>query len=145
MDRESLSLIDMLLASVVVYALYLHYKCMSTRKECQMGYLQVRDFPEELHEDLRLLAKREHRSVSQQTIIAIREHVAQASDRAAKNQDGQYGALPGMRGEGHYLERRKKVFERIAATPKPSLRLSTEDIMRTINEGREELDARVGL
>jgi len=110
-----------------------------------MGYLQVRDFPEELHEELRLLAKKEHRSVSQQTVIAIREHVAQAADRAAANQVYWNDAFPKRRDEENYLARRRKVFERIAATPKPLIRPTAEDIVRLISEGREDLDARTGL
>ena len=110
-----------------------------------MGYLQVRDFPEELHEELRLLAKKEHRSVSQQTVIAIREHVALAADRATKNQVSWNDALSKRRSEENCLERRRKVFERIAATPKPLIRLTAEDIVGSISEGRKDLDDRVGL
>jgi hypothetical protein len=40
-----------------------------------MPALQVRDFPAELYSCLRDCAKREHRSISQQTIIAVREHL----------------------------------------------------------------------
>ena len=109
-----------------------------------MGYLQVRDFPEDLHEELRLLAKKEHRSVSQQTIIAIKEHVAQAADRAMAHQVYFSGAPRPRDGEADYGARRQKVFEWIAATPKPNLNLSSEDIVQMIREGREELDARIG-
>lgn len=106
-----------------------------------MGYLQVRDFPEELHEELRLLAKKEHRSVSQQTIIAIKEHVAKAADRAMENQV--FG--PGSHGEVDYGAKRRKVLEWIAATPKPSIPDISERTLRYIHEGREERDARIGL
>ncbi|MDR0499944.1 MAG: hypothetical protein LBG97_01670 [Coriobacteriales bacterium] len=41
-----------------------------------MPALQVRDFPQELYSSLRERAKQEHRSISQQTIIAVREHLS---------------------------------------------------------------------
>lgn len=110
-----------------------------------MSYLQVRDFPEELHEQLRELAKKEHRSVSQQIIIAIQEHVAQASGRARDIQVFGAGFSRSRRDDIDYLERRKKVFERIRNTPKPEFDLSADDIVATIHEGRAERDARIGL
>ena len=110
-----------------------------------MAYLQVRDFPEELHDQLKLLARNEHRSVSQQTVIAIKEHVSQAAERAKANQIPTAGIPLRDRGEINYLERRMNVFERIRATPKPKIKLTAEDIVRTIQEGRTENDARIGL
>jgi len=110
-----------------------------------MGYLQVRDFPEDLHGELKLLAKNEHRSVSQQTIIAIKEHVAHAAERDKANQVNNAGGPFKSRGTTDYLDKRMKVFERIAATPKPFLDLKSEDIVRAIHEGRAELDDRVRL
>ena len=109
-----------------------------------MGYLQVRDFPEDLHEELRLLAKKEHRSVSQQTIIAIREHVAQAADRAMAQQVVGSSNMRLIDDEVDFGTRRQKVFAWIKATPKPDLNISSEDIVQVIQEGREELDARIG-
>lgn len=37
-----------------------------------MAILQVRDIPEELYENLTLTAKREHRSISQETIYLLK-------------------------------------------------------------------------
>jgi len=110
-----------------------------------MGYLQVRDFPEDLHEELKLLAKKEHRSVSQQTIIAIKEHVARAADRAIDNQIF-FSDQPWCDdGSIDYGAKRKKVLEWIAATPKPDIPDLTERTLRYIHEGREERDACIGL
>jgi hypothetical protein len=41
-----------------------------------MPALQVRDFPASLYEELKTRAKREGRSLSQQAIVAVREHLA---------------------------------------------------------------------
>jgi hypothetical protein len=41
-----------------------------------MAILQVKDFPPTLYEDLRRCAKAKHRSISQQTVMAIREHLS---------------------------------------------------------------------
>jgi plasmid stability protein len=40
-----------------------------------MPLLQVRDFPEELYAKLKLVAKRENRSITQQTIVIMREYL----------------------------------------------------------------------
>jgi len=40
-----------------------------------MPALQVRDFPVELYERLRIRAADEHRSIAQQTIVAVQEHL----------------------------------------------------------------------
>lgn len=109
-----------------------------------MSYLQVRDFPQELHEQLRERAKAEHRSVSQQTIIAIQEHVAQGVNRARDIQLSSSGART-RQDEVDYLTRRKEVFERIDATPKPKFDLTPEEIVASVHEGRAERDARIRL
>jgi len=109
-----------------------------------MGYLQVRDFPEELHEQLRERAKAEQRSVSQQTIVAIKEHVDQADGRAQAIEAFNTYEHRRKCDEIDYLAKRKKVFERIAAFPILDSTDSPEDIMQVIFEGREELDARIG-
>ena len=41
-----------------------------------MPALQVRDFPEDLYEKLKEVAAREHRSVAQQTIVAVEAMVS---------------------------------------------------------------------
>jgi len=109
-----------------------------------MGYLQVRDFPEELHEELRLLAKREHRSVSQQTIIAIKEHIAQAANRAMANQVFSPSKPWQSDSEIDYGAKRRRIFERLDALDIPDVASSPEEIVQMVHEGREELNARIG-
>ena len=40
-----------------------------------MPALQVRDFPEDLYEDLRAKAKENHRSFTQETIVAVKQYL----------------------------------------------------------------------
>ena len=44
-----------------------------------MPALQVRDFPATLYDELKEYAARNHRSIAQQTIIAVEEMLAEAS------------------------------------------------------------------
>jgi plasmid stability protein len=103
-----------------------------------MASLQVRDFPEELYAELKVRAKQEHRSISQQAIIAIREHVAEGWERAkpikvfpAKD-DFARGETP------NYLERRLKVLEEIHAMPKPYIPPDFPSTVELLHEAREE-------
>lgn len=50
-----------------------------------MPALQVRDFPEDLYEKLKACAEREHRSIAQQTVVAVEQMVQarEGSDAAA--------------------------------------------------------------
>ena len=95
-----------------------------------MPYLQVRDFPPELYGRLKQRAKNEHRSVSQQTIIAINEHVASASARAKTETTVTTGAE-------ERIEKRQRLFARIKATPKPGELPSSDSIVELIHSGRE--------
>ena len=48
-----------------------------------MPALQVRDFPATLYDELKECAARNHRSIAQQTIIAVEEMLAEASAPSA--------------------------------------------------------------
>jgi enoyl-CoA hydratase/carnithine racemase len=110
-----------------------------------MAYFQVRDFPEELSAQLRELAKKEHRSVAQQAIVAIEEHVARAYRQEHLPQAHGDGFSPRNVDSYNYLEKRQRVFERIHALPKPKNPGSSEKILAAIHEGRAERDDRLGL
>ena len=45
-----------------------------------MAILQVRDLPDDLHERLTRLSEAEHRSVTQQTIVVLREGLEMKKD-----------------------------------------------------------------
>ena len=46
-----------------------------------MALLQVRGFPDDIYEELNTLAKNEHRSVAQQTIVLIRSALGKQEQR----------------------------------------------------------------
>jgi hypothetical protein len=97
-----------------------------------MPALQVRDFPADLYENLPEREKQEHRSISQQTIVAIREHLAQESS-AWRQTGGQTTT------ESSYLGRREKFFENLDALPKlivPEDFPTPEEIVREIRDSR---------
>lgn len=103
-----------------------------------MPALQVRDFPEDLYEKLKVLAAREHRSVAQQTIVAVEAMVSE-----------EYAPAKGESARALYLDfdteakraarikKRKELFERSKAHPLslPPDAPSPVDIVR---QGREE-------
>jgi plasmid stability protein len=60
---------------------WLLFVCRCDEKETRMPALQVRDFPADLYEKLKVRAKHESRSLSQQTIVALREHLAAPQPR----------------------------------------------------------------
>ncbi|MDR1082491.1 MAG: hypothetical protein LBL27_01310 [Coriobacteriales bacterium] len=97
-----------------------------------MPALQVRDFPANLYEELRARAKRESRSISQQTIVAIREHLA--------TPQGQAVGFPARTEGGEWRRaRRKALFEEIDRMPKidiPSNFPSPAEIIREIRDTR---------
>jgi plasmid stability protein len=49
-----------------------------------MATLQVRDFPEDLHEQLTALAEREHRSLAQQVLVLLKMALEQSDARKQK-------------------------------------------------------------
>ena len=46
-------------------------------QEVNMPALQVRDFPDDLYSQIGYLARREHRSLAQETVVLLKESVAQ--------------------------------------------------------------------
>ncbi|MCL1890676.1 MAG: hypothetical protein FWG00_01420 [Coriobacteriia bacterium] len=77
-----------------------------------MPALQVRDFPEELYEELRLCAQREYRSMAQQTIVAVKDYVSRETERREallrKSEDVE---------RAERMRRTKEIFDRIDARP----------------------------
>jgi transcription elongation GreA/GreB family factor len=95
-----------------------------------MPALQVKDFPADLYEDLRERAKLERRSISQEAVVAIREHLAHGqgaeSDAARAERDRQARA-----------EKMKRLFEEIHAMPKPVLGKDAPTPTEVIREIRD--------
>jgi hypothetical protein len=73
-------------------AVHLHTSSISQEQERIMPLLQVRDFPADLYEVLKDTAKRDNRSVAQETIVLLR-------DSLDPKQEG--------------IEKRKRVFAKL--------------------------------
>ncbi len=61
-----------------------------------MPTLQVRDLPQEIYEKLHYLAEKEHRSLSQETIVLLKEGI----DRRLQNQTNRREMLHAFKGLG---------------------------------------------
>ena len=114
-----------------------------------MPALQVRDFPDELYEQLKAYAASQHRSVAQQTIVAV-EQMLEAAD-AQHYWDGR--ELHRLERRPRYLdfdteaeraariEKRKTLFAEIEKLPKVEVPADFPDTVELIRQGREERDA----
>lgn len=108
-----------------------------------MPALQVRDLPQDLYDKLKYRAEREHRSLAQQTIVAIEEHLGGEGLPAASNANG----LRLINSEAERkarIERRRQVFERIDKLPHFEQPEDFPSIVELIHEGREVNDGRLG-
>jgi hypothetical protein len=97
-----------------------------------MPALQVRDFPADLYEELKTRAKRENRSLSQQTIVAVREHLAASQPQSA-------GPSPHFEGGEQYIARRRALFAEMDRRPRidfPPDFPSPTEIIREIRDAR---------
>ena len=95
-----------------------------------MPALQVRDFPEDLYEELRAYAQRQHRSIAQQTIVAVQDYLAEKEK----------GGGPAKSSEHiDNRERRRKVIERINSLPPfevPEGFPTPQEIIRELRDSR---------
>lgn len=93
-----------------------------------MPALQVRDFPEELYEELRVYAAKNHRSMAQQTIAAVEQqiHDVQLSHDIARGRDSLFYVETPQEQEERMLKRQailaraaKRAKERDKSLPSP--------------------------
>lgn len=118
-----------------------------------MPALQVRDCPQELYDELHACAEEEHRSISQQMLVALEEYLARRTQQKEAQDLGGLGAVaPSMawgpayadyQGDGEAVDarakRRKEVFARIDARPAlevPEGFPSTEEVVREVRDAR---------
>ena len=102
-----------------------------------MPALQVRDFPEELYEKLRQDAQREHRSISQQAIVAVSEYLTWQEESRSPASALFRDVDDAERSKR--LDRRRKVFEQIDALPIIELAKdfpSPEQMIRELRDSR---------
>lgn len=115
-----------------------------------MPALQVRDFPDELYEQLKAYAASQHRSVAQQTIVAV-EQMLEAAD-AQHYWDGR--ELHRLERRPRYLdfdteteraariEKRKALFAEIAKN-KANYPDDMPSAVEMVHEGRRERDRQI--
>ncbi|MEC4175380.1 argininosuccinate lyase [Adlercreutzia sp. R7] len=126
-----------------------------------MPALQVRDFPATLYDQLKEYAARNHRSIAQQTIIAVEEMLAAAElpvfSGSAQGRDN-FGASGSREVFPRRLEepwpfrrtvseervqRRQRVFADFDEIDWKGAPSTAEDIVAFVNEGRDERTERI--
>lgn len=116
-----------------------------------MPALQVRDFPDDLYEELKLYAATQHRSVAQQTIVAV-EQMLEAKN-ASHYWDGEtlyraasrprYINFDSEKERLARIEKRKALFEEIHALPKVNIPANFPSTLELIHQGRAERTAQL--
>lgn len=115
-----------------------------------MPALQVKDFPNDLYEDLRKCAAAQDRNISQQTIHVLREFL-QAYKRG--NGSVQWVVRPAIEQSDEparitgdvrsHQERRQRAFEAINALPTFEVPDGFPDSAELIRQMREDCDGRI--
>lgn len=109
-----------------------------------MPALQVRDFPDDLYEQLKEYAARQHRSIAQQTIVAVEQMLATSNATHYWDGDVLYRVV---RSRPDYdteeeraarIEKRKKLFAEIDAMEWKGPKPTSDEIVAIVHEGREE-------
>lgn len=107
-----------------------------------MTALQVRDFPDELYQRLRVRAERDHRSIAQQTIVAVEEMLGERSCEHAERRSARSVYRPRFssdRERAARIEKRKRIFERLDACADACQPvLDDEQITALIRSSRDE-------
>ena len=111
-----------------------------------MPALQVRDFPDDLYEQLKAYAASQHRSMAQQVIVAVEQMLAHPQTSHYWDGERMYRAvrpIPDFDTEEERaarIEKRKKLFAEIEKMnwggPKPT----ADEIVELVHEGRRERD-----
>lgn len=108
-----------------------------------MPALQVRDLPQDLYDKLKYRAEKEHRSLAQQTIVAIEEHLG-GEGLPSKTTTSHLRVINSEAERKARIEKRRQVFERIDKLPHFEQPEDFPSIVELIHEGREEEDGRLG-
>lgn len=114
-----------------------------------MPALQVRDFPDELYEQLKAYAASQHRSVAQQTIVAVEQMLAHPEASHYWSGERLYRAVRPQfdfdteEERAARIEKRKRLFAEIKKLPKVEVPADFPDAVELIRQGREERDAYV--
>ena len=115
-----------------------------------MPALQVRDFPDDLYERLKEYAADQHRSVAQQTIVAVEQMLARA-DEPGYHWDGERLRCPRPRyfdfdteaARAERAKRRKELFAEMRKLTWKGPEPTADEIVAMVREGREERTDRI--
>lgn len=115
-----------------------------------MPALQVREFPDDIYEELKAAAAREHRSIAQQTIICVERFLREASARERKIENegcwhrvtphSPYQQDESLQKREARIAKRQEIFRRIDTLPKldlPNGALGPVDIIQGMREERD--------
>lgn len=109
-----------------------------------MPALQVKDFPDELYDALKSYAAQEHRSMSQQTVVAVEEMLSQAQG-GARSAEGVATIVhfdsPADR--ERRIERRRAALQVARGVRWEGGRPTAEELVRTIHQGRANRDGQL--
>lgn len=104
-----------------------------------MPALQVRDLPQDLYERLKERAELEHRSLAQETIVAIESYVGRSERARCANTAPAFRLVDVEAERQARIARRRRVLEQIASMP-PSV--VPDDFPSPAELIREDRDAR---
>lgn len=105
-----------------------------------MPILQVRDISEDLYEQLRVCAKQQNRSISQQTITILQEFL-QAQSHPKESATGSFSVFSSFdtaEERQARIEKRKKLFAELDNEDPISLPEGYSSIVELLHECREE-------
>lgn len=101
-----------------------------------MPALQVRDLPQDLYDELRTRAEAEHRSLAQETVVAIERHVRRVAPVEASVAPARPMPSDDV-GREERIAKRKVLFAAIARAPKVEIPDDFPSVVEIIREGRE--------
>ena len=105
-----------------------------------MPALQVRDLPQSLYDELQQRAMREHRSMAQQTIVALEDHLRGGSRQAVPECLSPEWSDGDERARRERIERKRELLERIHERAASSNRSPGEvaDVAQLVRDMRDE-------
>ena len=108
-----------------------------------MPALQVREFPDDLYEQLKQYAASQHRSMAQQTIVAVEQMIEAGNADQGQCVERRPGYLDfdTKTQRAARIKKRMELFEEIHALPKVAIPPDFPDTVELIRQGRAERDA----
>lgn len=111
-----------------------------------MPALQVRDFPDDLYEKLKIHAADNNRSIAQQTIVAVKEMMsAENNSRIEQPSSNGEALLQSFNFDTEAkrvarIKRKKAIFAEMRRIEWQGMKPAGEDIVKLVREGHEKRD-----